>query len=246
MRQQKVFHSMIFFMLIALSVGCSPLLIRPDFGRVVQQDWSVDSFEAVNLCCGMHLELTQSEQTMVKIEGDEAILNELEVLVRNDKLTIQFRSRFNLVPRLNNRQVTIYITTPNLHALELSGGSQGKIGILQTTDLQLSLSGGSQLAIVELDATTLTSDLSGGSRLSVEAGNVDGQIADASGGSRYLLEKVQSERAELDFSGGARARIRVSTMLRVDASGGSDVAYHGSPALEQHISGGSRVRSLGE
>jgi len=251
MRLQKVHYLLLFPIFIVLSVGCSPLILSSDSSKVIQKEWPVDSFEAVNICCGIHLELTQEEGTQgegttITTEGSETMIDELEVFVRDNELIVQFRPRFKLIPRFNNRQITVYGTTPVLSAVTLSGGSQGKIDPLHTTDLQLSLSGGSQLVIDTVNVATVTSDLSGGSQLSVAAGTIEQQNANVSGGSRYLLEEVQSERADLDVSGGGQARIRVATTLHVDASGGSDIAFHGSPTLDQSISGGSRVRSLGD
>ena len=244
-KRMKIFRILLLSTAL-LGVACSPLLLPPASGEIVRQTHTVAPFTAINICCGMHLLLTQGETPSVELEGDEAILDGIEVVVRSDELVVQLRPRFNLVPRLGNRLVTVYVTAPDVQSLVLSGGSQGEINLLQGTELQVTLSGGSQLAIAEVAATTLTSDLSGGAQLAIATGHLDTQIVDASGGSRYLVEEVQSDRAELDFSGGSRARLQVASVLWVDASGGSDVAYHGTPALEQTVSGGSRVRSLGE
>ncbi len=246
MRKRITIHWILFLSVALLGVACSSLLVPPASGETVQQTHTVAPFTAINICCGMRLLLTQGETPSVELEGDEAILDEIEVLVRDDELVVQLRPRFNFLPRLSNRLVTVYVTAPDVQTLVLSGGSQGEINLLQGTDLQVTLSGGSQLTIAEVAATTLTSDLSGGAQLTIATGHLDTQIVDASGGSRYLVEEVQSDRAELDFSGGSRARLRVASVLWIDASGGSDIAYHGTPALEQTISGGSRVRSLGE
>lgn len=227
------------------SVGCTPLLLPADSGTVVRREEHVASFAAVNLCCGLRLDLAQGEPAKVEIEGDTALLAEIELFVRNEELTVQLRPRFNLRPRLNNRVVTVYVTMPEIERLTFSGASRGKINRLTVSDLHLTLNGRSQLTIVQVVASTVMSELSGGSEVAIIDGTIATQRVDASGGSRYLLEQIQSERAIIDLSSNSRARISVNLSLRADASGGSDIAYHGTPALEQTISGGSRVRSLG-
>ena len=246
MRIQNTLWATMLLAMGMLVIGCTPLISRPGSGTVIREERTVSDFAAVDICCGMHLELTQGAETAVTLEGDEAILAEIETIVRRDQLTVRFRPQFNLLPRFNSRQVVVSITTPEIRAVELSGGSHGETERLQTDELRVTLSGGSELAITELNAEQLDAALSGGAELSIESGVVTEQRVDGSGGSGYLTADVRSQEVDLDLSGGSQADVWVSRSLRVDASGGSEVTYRGSPTVNQNSSGGSRVRSVGE
>lgn len=228
------------------AASCVPPELLQDPRNMTQELRTTDDFNAIRLCCGMRLELTQGDETRVELEGNERTLTNVDTFVRNNTLIIEFkRSSMFFSPRRNG-QVTAYITVPTLRALELSGGSRGVADLIQSDDLNLELSGGSNMEIETLTAEELEVDLSGGAQISIDDGSITNQTISASGGSQYLLEDVQSITADLDLSGGSRARISVSESLRVDASGGSTLAYHGRPQVDQDSSGGSQIRSLGQ
>lgn len=232
--------------LILFTTGCVDLVVRTASGNVSREARTVDSFTEISVCCGMHLQLTQGDQPTVEIEADETLLSEIETIVRGEQLTLQFHSPFSLLPRFRSGRVTVYITTPDVRGLDLSGGSNGTVERLQVEDLHVDLSGGSHLTIDTLNAEQLTAELSGGAQVQIDAGTVTEQMVDVSGGGQYRLENVQSDNVVLDLSGGSRAEVWVREMLRVDASGGSNLTYRGSPTTQEDISGGSRVRAVDE
>lgn len=244
MSTYRIKLSVLLFCAILLTTGCADLLLPTLSGNVIREARMVDSFTELNICCGMYLEVTQGDETSVELEADENLLPEIETIVRGEQLTVQFRSRITFMPQFRSGRITIYVTMPEVRALELSGGSNGTIEALQTDDLRLDLSGGSRLSIDTLTAEQLTAELSGGAEIRVGDGTVTEQTVNVSGGGEYLLEDVRSDIANLDLSGGSRAEIWVLERLRVDASGGSNLTYRGSPTTEQDISGGSRVRSV--
>lgn len=232
--------------LILFTTGCVDLVVPTASGNVIREERTVDAFTEISVCCGMRLELTQGDQPTVAIEADETLLPEIETTVRGEQLTVQLRSSFSLMPRLRSGRVTVYVTTPNVRALDLSGGSNGTMERLQGEDLHIDLSGGSHLTIDTVTAAHLTAELSGGAQVQVDAGTITEQQVDVSGGGQYRLENVQSDSIVVDLSGGSRAEVWARETLRVDASGGSNLTYRGAPVMEQDISGGSRVRAVGE
>lgn len=242
-------HSMTAITLLvvaALSLtACANFAMVQGSGNVIRENREVAAFSAIDICCGMRLEFTQGEPVSVELEGDDNILAEIETVVRDDVLIIQFRQRLNLWTNTRTPLVA-YVTAPTLNGLEVSGGGAANVPTLNGERLQLTLSGGSHADLAELQLNELNADLSGGARATIQAGTVDNQQIDASGGSHYLADDLASGAARLEISGGSRARIWVSDELTVDASGGSNVAYYGRPLVNQDSSGGSRIDALGE
>ncbi len=246
MRRHNFTLSALLVCAVLLVVGCSGMTALPESGNRVGEERSVDDFVAVSICCGMKLEFTQGDQTTVALEGDESLLQDIETFVQGGQLTVRFRRPFSFFSFQRSGGLTVLISASTLQGLDLSGGAQAKIDTLATDQLQLDVSGGSRITIATVQAEQLRTALSGGAEVTIDAGTIDQQTVDASGGSHYRLEKVQSSSATLDLSGGSEARIRVSEVLHVNASGGSKLDYTGSPTVDQDVSGGSRVRASNE
>ena len=65
-------------------------------------------------------------------------------------------------------------------------------------------------------------------------------------GGRYLASDLESQAATLSMSGGGEAALWVKDSLFVDLSGGVQVQYYGKPMIDQSLSGGSNLKSLGD
>jgi hypothetical protein len=99
--------------------------------------------------------------------------------------------------------------------------------------------------IGNLLSDTLSSELSGGSRMELN-GSVAEQTISLSGGSDYLAGDLKSQTAPLDMSGGGNDTLWVTEILNVDLSGCANASYSGSPLIDQNLSRGSALQSLGD
>ena len=109
-----------------------------------------------------------------------------------------------------------------LRELELSGGTQGIINEISSTDsVSVSLSGGSQL---------------------VGYGEAGDLIIDGSSGSQLDFTDFASQNVNIELSGGSQATINMDGTLDADLSGGSQLHYIGDPTLgDIETSGGSTI-----
>lgn len=244
MSRQFIIVSTLLTVALLLS-ACPNFSLLQGSGKIVRETRDVSDFSAVEVCCGMQLTLTQGEPTSVELEADDNILPEIETLVADDRLIVQFRQRISLWTSTRT-PIQLYVTMPTISGVEVSGGGAVTAPMIQSDAFQLTLSGGSQANVDELQVTALRADLSGGAHATIVGGTVTQQLVDASGGSHYLAADLQSAQATLDISGGSEARVWASESLVVDASGGSNVAYYGRPDVDQDTSGGSDLDSLGE
>ena len=114
------------------------------------------------------------------------------------------------------------ITLPELHELQLSGGTHGQVDDF-TFSHDFSL------------------ELSGGSRIEVEGEGTD-LVINASGGSHLGLRGFPVHNTEVNLSGRSHATIRLDGRLDADLSGGSVLLYHGAPTMgDIQSSGGSTI-----
>lgn len=250
--------------LIAVTLLLSSCMLAPvrGSGNVISETREVSDFEQVEVCCGMQLVLTQGDETRLTLEADDNILPEIETLVRGGTLTVRFRTNVGFLNFRLSQPATVYLQMPTIHgvtisgggsletdrietdriALEFSGGSRGMMREVQAESIDLLTSGGGQVEIDTVDADTLDVEVSGGGRTTINGGTVTNQRIVASGGSHYLASALENETATLEVSGGGEAKVWVTEVLRVQASGGSNVEYTGNPTIDQQLSGGSELR----
>ncbi|MBU1820678.1 MAG: DUF2807 domain-containing protein, partial [Bacteroidetes bacterium] len=112
-------------------------------------------------------------------------------------------------------------------------------GFPNLRNLDIVLSGASKSTYYG-SAERLTLDLSGASQLDL-SGTGTFLTGDLSGASQLYAFDYPVNEADLGLSGASRARVAVNNLLKVDASGASNVRYKGTPTLERQLSGGSTV-----
>jgi hypothetical protein len=230
---KKFYHLLVVLVITAL-------LALPIYGAGtdISRHYQNKGFQALSIASGMKLEVKQGKQYEVVVRTEERQFKLIKVAQIGNRL------KFYLPPfSFATAPIEILITMPELINLDLSGGSIADIAMNVTSKtFTASLSGGTELSGL-LHAQRLELELSGGSRSSL-TGAADTLIIDASGGSRILQDSFKVNKAMISLSGGCRAEVFVMESMDVDASGGAQVYYHGTPKLNTAFSGGAGVTSL--
>jgi hypothetical protein len=186
-------------------------------GTLVTDEKDFRDFTAISVGYGFNVKILQSSSYSVSITTDDNMAQYVKVSKTGTTLTIGLKSG-------SYQSITLKaeITLPELHGLELSGGTRGQVNDF-TFSHEFSL------------------ELSGGSRIEIEGEGTD-LVIDASGGSQLDLEAFPVRHAEVNLSGGSRATIRLDGRLDADLSGGSVLLYIGAPTMgDIHTSGGSTI-----
>lgn len=200
-------------------------------GNLVSKTYDYGDFTEVKAQNGMHVELTRADSFTIEVVTDDNAIEYVQVSKSGNTLSI--KPKPNVAFR--DTTLTAKVTMPELHKIELSGGSHLNLtGFNSTHDLSVKLSGGSHVSdfITPSDITAGNVDfnLSGGShvRLTGSANDLD---IDCSGGSHIDLEGFSADNADINLSGGSHATVNISDTLNVDISGGSKVYYIGNPTM---------------
>ncbi|MCJ7605545.1 MAG: DUF2807 domain-containing protein [Dehalococcoidales bacterium] len=239
----------------AAMTGCGETVT--DSGEMTTWEMANADFTRIEISHGFDVDIMRDTAFKVTIHIDRAVFEYLVVDQRGDTLRIGLESGHTYI---NTTQRAV-ITLPELHKLDLSGGSNADVGSFSTgKSLTLGLSGGS---VVKLDTVTISDarlELSGGSRvtggLTMQDGKLDlsgasvveleGSAEDirltGSGASDFRLDDFTATTATINLSGGSTVSIHVIEQMNVDLSAGSELNYTGSPLLGSvNLSGGSTV-----
>lgn len=220
----------------------------------------VPSFSAIRVSNAIELYLTQSNKTAVAVSASsEELRDEIITEVVGGTLIIRLADGNSWWNRKNwnNSKTKAYVSVVELNALHASGAtSTNIINGLKGQKLKVTLSGASDLK-GSLDMGTVLFEMSGASntKLTIESGSIyikgsgacdievkgkaDDMVVDLSGATDAKLFELVVKAAQLKLSGASHARVNVTEMLKVNASGASDVDYKGSPSVKEVQSSGA-------
>lgn len=191
-----------------------------------QQQRSVDSFQLVKASGAVNLYVRQGPTTTVEVDAAPEVLESVKTEVRGNTLTIYRDKGFSLTEMLRNKPVKVYITTPQLSGIEVSGASDVKGETpISADDFRIRASGASDVTLT-LNVKSLTTNASGASDIRLD-GRVEHQQVDISGSSDYRASNLRSRKANVQASGASDAYVCVDDELLARSSGASDVHNKG-------------------
>jgi hypothetical protein len=216
--------------------ACDKEVLRGE-GDTVSQTRPVADFNAVSAGGEFDIFLSQGPAQDIRLEGQENILAELSTRVHNNKLEIKFdRKRVRL-----RHPVRIYLTTPDLREVSVSGANTVKgLTPWQVDELVLETSGSGNVDLQVTDAANLESKTSGSSDITL-TGNADRYEIDISGSGKVRAFGLTARTADVEVSGSGTCELAVTEELRARISGSGKVRYKGSPTVSTNISGSGSV-----
>ena len=235
------FRSPWFLLALPLFVGSCGLggkRVHGD-GNIKTEDHSVSSFKTVDLRVSGDVYLKEGDQAGVKIEGDDNLLQFVEVEQHGDVVVVRGREGFNLVP---SNDLKIYITTPVFDKIDASCACniEGESKITSSDGLDIRLSGAGNIKL-EVDAPHIDARLSGAGNINLSGQTKDVKLDLSGAGSAHCYDLL-AENTDVTISGIGSAEVYASVKLKASVSGAGSVDYKGNATdVEQHISGAGSV-----
>lgn len=205
---------------------------------VVTREINLADFDQLRMGSAFSIRVKQGTTYRITVTGELNDVEDLDASVsRSGVLDIRYRNTW----RSRRERMEIDIVMPDLVSVDFSGATVSTIrGFEDLPSIGFKLSGASRSLFVG-STDRLDLDISGASELDLEGdgGLLSGTL---SGASQLFAFTFPVSEADLDLSGASRARVWATKLLKVDASGSSNVRYKGNPTINQRLSGGSTVR----
>ncbi|MCF0050077.1 DUF2807 domain-containing protein [Dyadobacter sp. LJ53] len=195
------------------------------------------NFDELEMGDAFRLNVKAGSSFSVSAKGELNDLDDLNLFVENGKLI----ARYNNSWRNRREPMYIDITMPDVQKVDFSGAIKAKMeGFENLPGLEFELSGASKVEF-EGSGRDFKFDLAGASQLLMfgKGKYLDGEL---SGASQLDAFDLVAQESDLELSGASTARVCVSELLKVDASGASNVRYKGNPDVDKKTSGGSTVK----
>ena len=204
-------------------------------GNIKTEDRHVSNFKNVDVSGATKVMISQGDQPSVKVEGDENLLQYIEVEQEGDRIRIKERPGFNLRP---SGDIRVYVTAPVFNNIDASGASDiiGQNKISNPEEMKMHVSGAGDIKM-ELDAPRLSFQLSGAGSIYVKGQTKEVDLEMSGAGSAHFYELL-SENTQVNLSGVGSAEVYASVKLDATVSGVGSIEYKGNASdVSQHVSG---------
>lgn len=211
-------------------------------GIIKTEDHAVSSFKDVEVSGSINVYVSQGAFQPVRIEGDENLLQYVEITQEGNRLKVRERPGYNLNP---SGEMRIYITAPVYNDIEVSGASDivGQTKIVNPENLELHASGAGDIKM-DVDAPKLTADISGSGSIDLKGQTKDVDLGLSGAGHAHCYDLL-AENTKVDISGAGSAEVFASVRLDAEVSGAGSVSYKGNAAtVNQHVSGVGSINKV--
>ncbi len=200
-------------------------------GNMVSANYDVTNVTDLAMYGEADVFLTQSDQTSLRIEGQENVIGALHVELNADELSIGRDNCFK-----DSERLQVYLSTPSLSGVRISGlcdvytdGTFSGAGF----NAEIDGSGKMELSIDVQDFNVLISGEG-----DIEAiGNATTQSIRISGDGDVKCFDLKGEEGDIDIEGMGMVEINVSENLNINIAGTGDIYYKGTPEITRKISG---------
>lgn len=204
-------------------------------GPIVSQEFNLAPVSGVVLNLPGDVFITQGSEQEIIVEGEENILDDIQLDVRSGIWEITTRRCTRDVDNLK-----IFITLPVIEELSIVGsGNIVSENLLDVEDIILNIVGSGNLDAA-IDADDVRAGISGSGDILLEGVANDVELS-ISGSGDYRAFDLETLTTDIRISGSGDARVTALDFLKVRISGSGDVRYRGNPQLDVAVSGSGRV-----
>ncbi|HTE23121.1 head GIN domain-containing protein [Flavitalea sp.] len=211
-------------------------------GNIKSEERSVGSFSVVEVHGAIDVHVSQGDLKPVRIEGDENLLEYIEIKQNGNKIEVRSRRGYNLRP---TSDLKIYVTSPNFSEIGVSGACDiiGETKISNNDKLSLHVSGAGDIKM-EVDVPVVTTDISGSGSVNLK-GKTRDFSCELSGAGHARCFDLLTENTTIEISGAGDAEVYASMKVDAQVSGAGSVKYKGEAAtVNQKVSGAGSVRKV--
>ena len=207
-------------------------------GPVVERKLALDSMKGISIPGSAKVFLTQGAQQEVRIEGQENIIDNLNLAVNGEIWRIEGKR-----PVRRGERLIIHITMENLRMVRISGSGDvyTENPFKNSKDIELRILGSGTINL-DLDADDITGQISGSGNIILK-GSADKLNVGISGSGNFKGQELKAHSADVRVSGSGDMDLWIDERLDARISGSGNVWYQGEPEVNSHVSGSGHVRS---
>ena len=239
MNIKKFTYPVILFSLLLLMASC----MGNKTSIMITKDFEISDFETLNLEVIGEVIFEQSASPYLSAEGNQNLVDELDVSQKNNRLSIKSKKDRSLFS--DKGKLTLKIGSPSLNEIQQKGvGSLLIKGSFDAKSLSVIHTGVGSFTVdnCKLDQFNLESQAVGSSRVKGIAKNV---VLKSDGVGNIDCSDLKAEKAKIVSKGVGNLSVYADQELDITVKGVGNVTYGGNPeVLKTDISGIGKVKEL--
>lgn len=235
----KTIKTPLLIALFALLIGTSSCVddIFLEGNGIVETEFRrASGFDAVSSSGDFDVTIVPGDKYSVEITAESNLLSYIETDVVGNTLKIRTRGMYSL---RDHRTIEIYITTPVLNGVALSGSGIIKTGSFLSDDFRVTLSGSGDID-TQISSETLKANVSGSGSIFIEGDTFESEFV-ISGSGKIKSYDLEQNVCQATISGSGDMYVNVSEAIDAHISGSGRVYYINYPVVHTSISGSGGV-----
>jgi hypothetical protein len=235
----KTIKTPLLIALFALLIGTSSCVddIFLEGNGIVETEFRrASGFDAVSSSGDFDVTIVPGDEYSVEITAESNLLSYIETDVVGNTLKIRTRGMYSL---RDHRTIEIYITTPVLNGVALSGSGIIKTGSFLSDDFRVTLSGSGDID-TQISSETLKANVSGSGSIFIEGDTFESEFV-ISGSGKIKSYDLEQNVCQATISGSGDMYVNVSEAIDAHISGSGRVYYINYPVVYTSISGSGGV-----
>ena len=203
-----------------------------DRTRSTHDEFGLRDFNAIDLEGLFDVTIEQGNDYSIEVEGASSEKSRYRIYTNGETLVVDYdddRRNFWKRRSLEDHQIEIHITMPELRDIEASGGGKLRFRGFKEQDMKVKLTG-AVIANAGVDARNLSVELTGASSLDV-AGTGTYLDADITGASNLNAYGFEVKEAVVEAHGASTAKVYVTEKLEISKGMASSVSHRGDPSI---------------
>jgi len=218
---------------IAGLVACNKTIVGA--GPLVAENRAISGFTGIDLQIDAEVYYQPGNNLSLGVTGHQNILDNLQTVVMDDKLVIQYLPGKTFD---SGETIRINITAPGINSFSLyTAGDIYCPGSIQATNLLVRNNGSGTISLKNVVAKNLEVENTSSGSVIVLDGTAANEIAKNSGTGKIDLSGVQARTAKVLATGSGKTQVKVADHLQATIGGSGPVYYSGYPDVSSHISG---------
>lgn len=208
-------------------------------GHVAKEDRQVSSFHRVKLEGSMNVFVAQGPAKAAVIEAEDNIIPLVELTEEDGRLIVRLKRGYSIS---THNDVNVYLTTPELNEVSLSGSGDVKLTdkFTSTADMKIALSGSGNVR-GEVNAPAVKASISGSGNMFLKGETKEVNLSIAGSGN-FKGSDLLSENVDISIAGSGDADVYASVKLNAKIAGSGDVKYKGTPQISSSVAGSGSIQ----
>lgn len=230
---KKIKEMALLSVIVAGMVACNKTIVGE--GPLVAANRPVSNFSGIDLLIHAEVYYQTGNNLNLELIGQQNILDNLETIVIEDKLVIQYLQGKNFNAGENIR---INITAPGVNSFSLNtAGDIYCLSPIQTTSLVLNNNGSGTISLKNVEVISIEAKSTSSGNIIALDGSAVNETAKNSGSGKIDFSGIQARTAAVHNSGSGKIQVQVADHLHATIEGNGPVYYSGYPDVSSHVSG---------